>query len=399
MEEADRLMRRAAKVACFTLDYELPESALDQNALRGYAHPALWAHYGGAHAGVCLRFSYRALADRIQAVLGPRGQVFHGPVDYGWDPGRISRALDLEQVNEFGLDAVVVEFIRVHHRELFFSKHQDWSSEHEYRWVLVEPGPLPAYVDVAECVTGIVLGDGFPTERLDAVHELAERCGGLDIKQVKFHNAWMHVMPVTRAPRSSRAPKASRRSGTLEERVQALAKAETDAAEAQARGERFAAPLVAEIQAVIEQIATRAQTLTAVDVVVTPQTIAVPPPQRRRAPGVPTIGPEYERGITCIVESLPRYGVTLVVAAAVQTLVDARVKLHASCELERRPPTGNERQELWRFEREAGLDVGDAKRVTAELLAAMLDAVDEALAAFEHHRCPGDSPVAKGEQS
>src|SRR5450759_3642880 len=81
-EEADRLMRRAAKVACFTLDYELPESALDQNALRGYAHPALWAHYGGAHTGACLRFSRRALAERIEAVLGPRGQLFHGSVEY-----------------------------------------------------------------------------------------------------------------------------------------------------------------------------------------------------------------------------------------------------------------------------------------------------------------------------
>ncbi len=149
-EEADRLMRRATKVACFTLDYELPDSVLDRNALRGYAHPALWAHYGGDHAGVCLRFSRRALADRIEAVLGPRGQLFHGSVEYTLHPSRISRALDLEQVSEFGLDAVVAEYIRVHHRELYFSKHQDWSGEYEYRWVLVEPGPLPAYVDITD---------------------------------------------------------------------------------------------------------------------------------------------------------------------------------------------------------------------------------------------------------
>lgn len=72
-EEADHLVRRAAKVACFTLDYELPDSVLDCNALRGYAHPALWAHYGSGHAGVCLRFSRRALADRIEDVLDPPG--------------------------------------------------------------------------------------------------------------------------------------------------------------------------------------------------------------------------------------------------------------------------------------------------------------------------------------
>lgn len=35
-EEGDHLLRRSAKVSCLTLDYELPQEALDSDALRGW---------------------------------------------------------------------------------------------------------------------------------------------------------------------------------------------------------------------------------------------------------------------------------------------------------------------------------------------------------------------------
>lgn len=136
MEEADRLLRRAAKVACFTQDYELPDSVADRNALRGYAHPALWAHYAGGHTGVCLRFDRRALDSCMRAQLSSYGLLFEGAVEYRQELSSTAQAtgLDVEQIHEFGLDAVVTRYIERYQRELFFEKHSDWASEAEYRW-------------------------------------------------------------------------------------------------------------------------------------------------------------------------------------------------------------------------------------------------------------------------
>lgn len=385
-QEADRLVRRAAKVACFTLDFELPDSVLDPSALRGYAHPSLWAHYGGGHAGVSLRFSRGALADRIGGTLASRGQLFDGAVDYTPEPfGDLDvTGLDVEQVEEFGLDAIVVRYIERHHRELFFRKHSDWSSEQEYRWVLVEPEPVAVHVDITDCLTGIVLGDAFPQGRLDTVHQLADHWGGLDVATVKFHNGRLNLLPGPAPP--SRAPRTHRRSGTLRERVSALTQAEADAADAHSRGELFAARLVDHIDAAIQEVADRTNALSAVEVEVHRSINAVPPSERRRAAGVSTYETEYEHGAMCVVENLPRCSVTFVASVAVQVLTRDRVKLHATYEVERWLSTGNERNELWRIAREAPLDETAALQATDELITAMLDHLQPALMTFQEQR-------------
>jgi len=385
-QEADRLVRRAAKVACFTLDFELPDSVLDPSALRGYAHPSLWAHYGGGHAGVSLRFSRRALADRMRGALASRGQLFDGAVDYAAEAFRESdvTGFDVEQVDEFGLDAIVVRYIERHHRELFFRKHSDWSSEQEYRWVLVEPEPVAVHVDITDCLTGIVLGDAFPQGRLDTVYQLAEHSGGIDVATVKFHNGRLTLLPGTAPP--SRVPRTHRRSGTLRERASALAQAEADAAHAYSRGEQFAARVVDRINAAIREVGDRTRALSAVEVEVHRSIHAVPLSERRRAAGVSTYATEYEHGAMCVVENMPRYSVTFVASVAVQVLTGDRVKLHASYEVERWLPTGNEGDELWRLAREAHLDETAALQVTDELITAMLDHLQLALTAFQERR-------------
>jgi len=142
-DNAGFLLRRAAKVACFTQDYELPDSVLDPEALRGYAHPALWAHYAENHTGVCLRFDRDVLDKRMKGELASRGLVFAGAVEYVREMFAMTetQAMSVEEVQEFGLDAVVMRYIQRYHRELFFEKHSDWASETEYRWVFVDPRP------------------------------------------------------------------------------------------------------------------------------------------------------------------------------------------------------------------------------------------------------------------
>lgn len=384
-DEADRLVRRQARVACFTLDYELPDTAIASSSLRGYAHPALWAHYAAGHAGVALRFSRTALERRIGEALDGQGAVFHGAVDYVLDsfaPG--AEPLDMAQVDEFGLDAVVARYAERHHRLLFFRKHMDWAYENEYRWVHLTGDARPTYIDVGGCLTGIVLGDAFPDARVDAVLRLADHLGGLEVRQVRFHNGSLILVPLSPAPQ--RAARPHGRSGSLAERTSALALAEREAASAHARAELFAQPLVAQLDAGLTRVAEVAGGRIGVDVALHRSLDAIAPSERGRAAGVNPGGAQYERGTACVVENRPGATCTFVAAAALQVRCDAWVAIHARISVEQWRPTGNVTEELWGARREASLDPDAAGQALGEVLEALLGHCAGALDTFDERR-------------
>jgi hypothetical protein len=268
--------------------------------------------------------------------------------------------------------------------ELFFEKHSDWASEAEYRWVFVNPEPSPVYLDVSDAITGIVLGDAFPEARLDAVYHLASR-HDLDLKQVRFFNRWLHLMPVAAPP--PREPPAHRREGSLEDRAQELAEAESKAEQASSLGAQLAAPIIAALWvSIAEQVAT----LPSVEVGIYDRATAIPLPERRRAPGVPTYSADYQRGVMCVVENLPRYSVTFVASAAVQTIADRSLKLHAAFEVERRrKDEPNERIELWRFASEGKPEA--VAKLRDQFFAEITSHLPPALATFNELRSSGPS--------
>ncbi len=76
-KEADLYLRRSAKVACFTIDYALPDWALEADRMRGYAHPGLWAVEASAAHDQARDFSAPILArlheliERVRAGVDP----------------------------------------------------------------------------------------------------------------------------------------------------------------------------------------------------------------------------------------------------------------------------------------------------------------------------------------
>jgi hypothetical protein len=382
--EADHLLRRCTKIACFTVDYELPDTSLDYDALRGWAHPALWAHYGARHSGVCLRFSRSALEKQIQRATSKRGQLFSGAVEYQASPRMLSvmEAIDLEQVREFGMDAVVVSYIERHHRELFFQKHIDWAAEHEYRWVLIDPEPLPVHVSIRGCLTGIVLGDAFPPARYEAARLLAARAN-IELSRMHFSNGLPVRLPgpLAQEPASGTA---ARRDGDLVQRARELAHAEADADAARTRAEVAMGSLIGRIEEAVAEAARGAGKRPAVVAAVHRGINAVPPAQRRRAPGTPGPVVDYEHGLMAVVEHQPQHSFTLVVSAALQVVAGEQVHIHAVIETERWKPDGNERREVWRQTRITTL--GGASSEGAAVLDALLAALTPSLHSFDELR-------------
>jgi hypothetical protein len=358
--QADTWLRRYVKVACLTQDFELvpPNYADDEDALRGWAHPALWAHYGARHGGVCLRFDREKLVEQFHTQINSLGQCFHGAVDY---PAQRFSApppgLDIEQVREFGADAVVSFYIEKHHRELFFTKHHDWANENEFRLILNEPSLLPAYIDIKECLTGVILGDTFPTSMLETVHYLLSSTPEVELLKLQYHNGKMFRSPIKAAAQGQSIN--ARRSGTFAERFQELKSAEAQRKQEWADGKRLTSRFVNRILRSISAVQSLCATWPDTEAEMFMRARAIPPDQYGKQAGVPGEVVEFQSGYMCVVENVPKYSCTLVVALAVQLLETGSLRFHGSITLEKWLPTDNEISELWRASHESTVAEAD----------------------------------------
>ncbi len=183
--EIDRHIRRNSKVACLTMDWDLPDAVMDRDALRGWSHLSLWAHYGGSHSGVCLRFERSKLLESFVSSEPSGVRNFHGPVVYrNVSIGAGPHGIDVGQVREFGVDAVATAHAEANANAIFFRKHKDWSNEVEYRLVRMDKSLLPFHFDIRRALTGVFLGEAFPSQRLPALTEVL-----LDYPDVEVFNS------------------------------------------------------------------------------------------------------------------------------------------------------------------------------------------------------------------
>ncbi|MBT2525653.1 DUF2971 domain-containing protein [Streptomyces sp. ISL-99] len=356
-DEIDWHLRLHTKVGCLTQDIALPSEVFHRDALRGWAHLSLWAHYGAAHTGVCLKFDRDRLIASFLKHARPSVLAFHGPVLYLRGQDSPATGIDLGQVEEFGVDAVAIAYAEANKDQLFFRKHIDWDSESEYRLILLNESIDFDYVDIRDALTGIVLGSAFPEDSVPDLLKALEPYPGVTVEHVRFHNRRLNCFPFegfVGRPRqvTHRTWPAPKREGPLPGRLQALREAE-----AKAVAQKAAATLLAEEH--VTALARGIEMLTA-DLRRWPGTqanshrhsMAIPPEKRMRSAGVAGEVIHYQQGFMCVVENLPLYTHTLVVAAAIQVLDNQRLRFHAVVTTEQWHPDGNTCTEHWRGQRE-----------------------------------------------
>lgn len=359
---ADLWLRRFVKVACFTRDFEMPPSALDRTARRGWAHPSQWAHYGGSHSGVCLQFSRKALVDAFVSELSPRGQILSGDVQYPFDAWpTVAGGLDLGQVREFGIDAVLSMYVEQHKEKLFFTKHHDWANEREFRLVLNEPSLLPAYLDVSGCLTGIYFGDSFPESRLDAAFEILSAMPNVDAVRLTHFNGMYHAIPSARP--SPMSAVTARRPGDFPARRRELRKAEEEQQELSRIAKISTADLNSRLAVGIQHIAEKVTRMSGTEYELHPSIRAVPAAQRHRAAGLPGEVIAHEFGSLSAssgtsLDDVPR---TFVFAAAVQVPEGGRLRFHGEVSQEFVTGDGNEIEVLWSNSGEADADGAESE--------------------------------------
>ena len=205
--DAGKLAQQSVRVLAFSTDIEVSDSAINPESvnLRGFAHPAMWWHYGQRHAGVCLVLDRNLFSSAVEQWAqreenrAVRDGIFHGAVTYKerWWPELPIKGTS-HVFDDGGRDLRMETFshLRRFWRELFLEKSTCWSYEYEYRWLFMSHGSEPFYIPIGDALVGIVIGEDFgknlATGEVDSTAfqtlDLACRRWNISAKQVWWSN-------------------------------------------------------------------------------------------------------------------------------------------------------------------------------------------------------------------
>lgn len=173
----DRLLRRGARLACFTDDCApATEHAARWLLHRGWGRSAMWDRYARSHAGGCLVFDSLALTEQFGTFqLGVGCIRTWGRVQYLDEPISIELNADVrsdEHLTELLDEAMSGRYVA---SNLYMKKLKDWESEREFRiaeviWNVPETElDEPLYIPISTSLRTVIVGEAFPEGQLDAL--------------------------------------------------------------------------------------------------------------------------------------------------------------------------------------------------------------------------------------
>ncbi|MEU1867859.1 DUF2971 domain-containing protein [Streptomyces gardneri] len=402
-EELDRHLRLHAKVGCLTQDFVPSDDIVSRDAKRGWAHLALWSHYGAKYAGICLKLDKGKLIDSFTRHAAPTAFAFHGPVRYlnGQNGPSVSGDIDLGLVRHFGADAVALAYAARNKDPLFFRKHSDWSYEAEYRLVLLNQSTDYDFVDIRDAVTGVILGNKFPAADMRVIETALEDYSCVEIERLQYHNRRLFCVPLEGflphpRPSFGQLPP-SLMKGSLAKRIQALENATAEATKAHQKAEALVSTPLKQLEDGLSALEPQLRPWPYTETrPVSPSLWAVPKEMRQHAPGAPGETIHYERGFQCAVEHLPLHSHTLTASAAIQVLDGERLRFHALVAMEHWHDTGNEHEEVWSDQQE--VDAPDAPSAVDALMSALTTATRDARVVFDRARNAGSQDPPEKEE-
>lgn len=106
---------------------------------KGCMSPMMWGQYASKGNGVCIEFDFEKIEKRL------RPSMLYGPVEY-------SAKLPIPPIaNNIGID--IDEYIRNNQKQLFFTKHDSWRSENEFRIVSRED----EFLNISQMISSIYI--------------------------------------------------------------------------------------------------------------------------------------------------------------------------------------------------------------------------------------------------
>jgi len=176
------------KYACFCLNDHIQE----QTRLPGYAKLRMWAQYGENFYGVCIAFSAKCLQEQLSGKV----KIYTKPVLYDVDLEHSDTTLldtDAKQFIGKNMDEWAARYIQDHIDQIFFSKHEDYRDEGEYRIVIHDPDNNIEHVDITGCIKAVILGDRTEAVYHDIVKELCKIMNA-ECKQAVWQRGRLHII-------------------------------------------------------------------------------------------------------------------------------------------------------------------------------------------------------------
>lgn len=186
-EEFSTLLSREFKhkthLTCFSRDAEtLTGNHVSDIFKRGFCKPRMWDRYADKHRGVCLVFDRKQLLKQIDEQIANRFPIFSGPVTYtdrgiGFDPDHQEYTVNVDVLEEVGLEKYLLLHLQHFHQSLFFEKMTDWKDESEWRCLAFTDSADPVDIRFDQSLVGLIFGDEIALEDRRQIMELNHRSG------------------------------------------------------------------------------------------------------------------------------------------------------------------------------------------------------------------------------
>ena len=160
---------------------------------RGFALPRMWAQYADNSSGVCLIFDKEVLLSLIKKQLGDalihcgrvcyksQFQIYNSIDDFN----EIAKVINEDIKNHRG-KSIGSYFLKNHIdfvEYCYFTKLNDWYSEHEYRILAFDKNDL--YIEnIIDSLVGIVVGERMENSDFEILNYFANKY--TDIKKINF---------------------------------------------------------------------------------------------------------------------------------------------------------------------------------------------------------------------
>jgi hypothetical protein len=146
----------------------------NQLVTHGCLKPRMWTQYGDNHRGVCLVFSKEKLLEYAKTlfpiVMGQKINYYN----YLRETLLEHKIIDYNRVQSMGIDNYLNESIKSRSKNLFFSKHQDYSDENEFRIALINvENAENCFIPFIDSLQGVIVGDRFPEIYHGLLNELS----------------------------------------------------------------------------------------------------------------------------------------------------------------------------------------------------------------------------------
>lgn len=147
---------------------------------KGFARPRMWAQYANNHTGVCLAFKRENFKKKFEKTCS---EFLHysGNVSYESVYKLLATPEFMNAKTGLGselfkpLEEIVRERIEKYNKIYYFSKHKDWRTENEFRFVVKNDSTEDIFINIEEMLEYIILGHSFDMMLVKPIEILIEK--------------------------------------------------------------------------------------------------------------------------------------------------------------------------------------------------------------------------------